>query len=445
MKCIDTGLGAMRIQANAYAKQRPLFNRISSNFSWSLLSEVGGKGVLFLVNVLLARRLEVENYGLITYAQTIASYFWLAAELGINMYGSREIAKDRANASEIVNVLLTVRIVSGFIIFIIFLVISHLMPIPYLQKLVMAGSAFYILTRSINVDWVMRGFESFHIIAWGNIATFLSMFIFMFLFIRNKNDAVLASYTWSLSYLLGGCVLLFFLTNRFSIKFKPVLRPSVWLSHLKESIHFTLSGSLLILYQYLPILLLGISSTAYEVGLFSSVYKLTLSIVYALSILPLSLYPVFSELFIKDKVKFHRLHRMYTSMSLLLGFIVVVIGNLSASKIVLFLYGASYLESVIFFKITLIYLFLFCFRNSIGIVIAATNLQKYYVFASLSAVISFVIIFKLLTNLFMTPAAVAASVALVCAEFCLIIILLFIWKRFMRNQGQAGLTQSSVK
>lgn len=86
--------------------------RVASNFLWSIVSEAIAKCVFFITTIYLARTLGVSNFGLFTLAQTITLYFWLAVDLGINMYGIREIAKDKENAEKIINPLLTLRIPS---------------------------------------------------------------------------------------------------------------------------------------------------------------------------------------------------------------------------------------------------------------------------------------------------------------------------------------------
>jgi O-antigen/teichoic acid export membrane protein len=100
-------------------KVKSVAERVVSNFAWSVLSESLGKGLFFIATLYLARTLGVENFGLFTLAQTFTFYFWGAVDLGTNMYGIRELAKNKDTAEDIINPLLTLRITVGLAVFLL--------------------------------------------------------------------------------------------------------------------------------------------------------------------------------------------------------------------------------------------------------------------------------------------------------------------------------------
>ncbi len=401
--------------------------RIFSNIGWGILSQVGGKGIFFLVTIYLARVLSAAEYGLFTYAQSIVLYFWIAVDLGIDMYGSREIASDKANAANIINPLLTLRIIGSLIAFASFIMILFLIEHSINQALLFTGCGLYLLTRAINVEWAMRGFERFKYITAANFATFITMLLAVIIFVRGKDDLVSASFIWSLSYLFGGIVLLVILYEKLGITVKPDFDTGNWLLHLRKSIHFTISGGLLALSQYLPIIFLGILASANEVGLFSAPYGLVLGLVFVISLFPYSLYPIFSELHISESGKFRQLHNVYMFSSLLLGFFTALLGFIFANEIIMLVFGDNYRDSAALFKILIWFVFLYSIRSVYGIVIAATGLQKFYTFASTFRVLFFTIMFFSLKQFFSITYSVSASISLLASEIGMILILKFIW------------------
>jgi len=405
-----------------------LLRRVTSNISWGIINQVGGKGLFFLVTMYLARVLGTEGYGLFTYAQSIVLFFWIAVDLGVDMYGSGEIAKDKLNASNIINPLITLRIIGGFVAFFTFLLILLFIKHSASQRLLFIGCALYLVTRAISVEWVMRGFEKFKYITIANFATFTTMLLAMIIFVKSKDDLVKASFLWSLCYLLGSIVLLILLYGKLGIKFEPAFNIRNWLLHLRKSIHFTISGGLTALSLFLPIICLGILASADEVGLFSASYGLVRALIFVLFLVPYALYPIFTELYISEKRKFRKLFNIYMLSSILFGLCITLIGFIYAKDIILLIYGGNYYESIAIFKILIWLVFLHSLRSVYGIAIAATGLQKYYTFAATFKVLFFTILFFALSQLFGISYTFSASISLLVAEIGMILILRFIWK-----------------
>lgn len=405
-----------------------LLRRITSNFGWSVVSEIGGKGIFFLVTVYLARILEVKNYGLFTFAQTVVTYFWLVGDLGINMYGSREIAKDKKNTECIMGSLLTIRIISGLIVFAVFIVAIIFLVDSPIQKLIFFGCGFYLITRSINTDWILRGIERFQYIAFGNFATFLSMIFLMILIVKDKEDVTKAPFVWSFCYLLGGGILFYILHRKLRISYKPFFHLKTLFSHIRESIHFTISRGFLTLYSYLPVIYLGIFASDYEVGLFSAPFRLIFAIVFVISMLSMALFPIFSDLYFSNKEKFKKLLGSYFLLSVVLGLSIGIIGTLFSKQIILLIYGDQYINSYIIFSILIWFAALTSLRVVYGIVIAASGLQRFYTLASIFGVLFLTFMFFLLKFLFKVSFLVTAALSIVATEIGIILILILIWR-----------------
>jgi O-antigen/teichoic acid export membrane protein len=401
---------------NIYANG--IVRRVASNFGWSIVSEAVGRGVFFITNIYLARTLGVSNFGLFTLAQTMTFYFWLAVDLGTNMYGIREIAKHKENAEEIINPLLTLRIIAGLLVFTVYTSSVFLFDMTLEKKLVFASAGLYLITYSFYTDWVMKGLEKFKLIAAGSI---LSSVVFLggtLLFVKVSGQTLAAMSVWSISYLAGGLWLFYFLHKKLGRRYRPTFDIKDWIGHLRESIFFTTSGSLMILYQYFPIFLLGIFFGDYELGLFSAPYRVVLAVGTAGFLLPSAFYPILSELYHKDRGNFRKTHRNLQIIMLATGAVIGITGALYAGDIIGTLFGNKYSDSIIVFKIIVWLIPLYFVRYSFGSVLYSAGFQRKHNIATLMGVI-----LVLVTGMILIPeyGITGASVSLIIAEATIVI------------------------
>lgn len=408
--------------------RKRILHRITSNYGWALVSDVGGKGFLFLVTIYLARNLGVEQYGFLSFAQSIAAYFWLGVDLGINMYGSREISKDKQNAADIINPLLTLRMISGLVVFAFYICVSLFLSKNPVQQMVFIGCAFYLATRSLNIDWVFRGFEKFEYIAIGNFATFSSMLLLMWLLVKDGSDVVMASYLWSFSYLVGGILMLRQMRTGVNTRFRPVFDLAIWKNQLKRSLEFTSSGLLLNLYLYMPILLLGLFATEYEVGLFSAPFKAVIAVTFFAGVLPLALYPIFAELHHTNVAKFKKMLSWLLAVSIAMGVAIGAVGSLFSREIMMSLYGEKYIDGIGILNVIIWYAALIPVRLVYRTVIATAGLELYYSVVAGTSVVVFASLFFGIWRILGLDIVTATCYALVLAEVVVLSVAAAIWQ-----------------
>jgi O-antigen/teichoic acid export membrane protein len=240
--------------------------RVASNFFWSVVSIALANTIFFITNIYLARTLGVESFGLFTLAQAVTYYFWLAVDLGINIYGIREIARHQDAAAAIIHPLFTIRVSSGLFVFLIYSLTLASLELPRDHKLTLWGCGLYLVTFALYPEWIFKGLEKFQYIVFGSL---LSSAVFVggiFLFIKNSRDVALASLIWSLSFLFGSAALCYSLYRHLNLKLSLNFNFKLWLFHLRESLHFCLAGGLAVFYFYLPIFLLNYFSSTRELG-----------------------------------------------------------------------------------------------------------------------------------------------------------------------------------
>jgi O-antigen/teichoic acid export membrane protein len=417
------------IAKNLYADS--IAQRVVLNFVWSTLSRVVGSGVLFFTNIYLARALGVNNFGLFTLAQTITLYFWIAVDLGTNLYGIREIAKHKNRAEAIINPLLTLRITAGLTVFFIYTASLFLFDMPLAKKLVFATAGLYLVSYSFYTEWILKGLEKFKYIVIGSLITSIAYLIGVIFLVKGSHDAVVASTVWALSYFFGSLSLLIVIRNKLNIRFRPLFDFKIWVIHVRQSIPFTLAGSLFALIQCLPIVILGIFFNSYEVGLFSAPYKIITAACGVGLLLSTSFYPVFSELHHKDRVKFHKTRKKFEIIMLLLGFPVAVLGTIFSNQIINLLLGKEYFESIEVFKIIVWLIPLYFLSYTYGSLLLAAGFQMHHNIPAIAGVICMSILgFVLIPN----TGVIGASWTVIAAQISIVVSMLLV-SQFTYNKS----------
>lgn len=162
---------------------------IKKNYIYNLIYQV-----LLLITPLIttpyvSRVLKADGIGTYSYIESIVSYFVLFGTLGITTYGQREISYVQDNKEERTRIFWDTKIlevITGGVSLIIYLIFAftrnNILYILY---------AFNILSVIFDVSWLFQGLEEFGKIVIRNIVFKLINIIFIFAFIKTKNDLTL--------------------------------------------------------------------------------------------------------------------------------------------------------------------------------------------------------------------------------------------------------------
>ena len=409
--------------ASEKLKVKSVAERVVSNFAWSVLSESTGKGLFFVATLYLARTLGVENFGLFTLAQTFTFYFWGAVDLGTNMYGIRELAKNKGSVEDIINPLLTLRITVGFAVFLLYVLSLSLFDMPEVKRLAFAGCGLYLLTYAFYPDWIFKGLEKFRYISLGSLASSVFFLLATLSFVKGSQNLIIATFVWSASYLLGSTVLFYCLLRKLGVRFRPDFNFKSWRIHLSESIFFQISGTLIMLTQYVPVVLLGLFFNDYTVGLFSAPYRIVVFVCHSGFLIMMSVYPVLSDLHHRDNSRFIKTQLNFLKLMLPAGLAFAVIGTAFGDFIVKTALGEQYLQASGVFKLIVWLIPIYFIRYVYGTSLQITGKQRLHTVSSFAGLIVMITVGVLLT--FYLGLSGAAATILLSESTCLAMILYF--------------------
>ena len=231
-----------------------------------------------IIYMYTSRVLEPVGVGITQLATSVSSYFELFASLGIPLYAVREISRLREdsqeqykNAIEIfwTNLINATVMLSLYVVFISLLYGFTLTFYIYLIY------GLTIFSTAIGVEWFYKANEEFAYITIRNLIVKILSFVLIVIFVNDKSDLLLYALI-SIGSILGYSVINFIkfaktVKLRF-IKFK-------YLKHLKPALAVFLMTIATTIYCSLDSVMLGFIKDEYSVGIYSSAYKVTVSVI----------------------------------------------------------------------------------------------------------------------------------------------------------------------
>ena len=195
----------------------------------------------------VSRVLGAHNNGINTYTNGWVTFFYLVGQLGIYLYGNREIAYHRDNIDTRSKIFWEITALQ--------VMMSSLALIAYIIAVLLFGSAFkeyfllqslWIIAYGVDISWYFMGMEDFKKTVTRNTIVKLISIALIFILIRNEGD--LAKYVFLLGFAqLAGSI-------------------TLW-PYLKESIHWVKLKNLRPFKHFYPALLLFIPTITTQIYL----------------------------------------------------------------------------------------------------------------------------------------------------------------------------------
>jgi O-antigen/teichoic acid export membrane protein len=169
------------------ASQSPLpigARRLAGNFLVLLAGEALAKAANFFAFTFLGRALGAARYGSLEFTLAVMVFFTLPVDLGLGVYGAREVAKDRRSAARmLVHVTLLRALLALVSLGLLLLVVSRLrVPGDVKQLLVFYGCS--LLGAPLLLQWFFQGQERMHWVASASLVRYGVFAILVFTLVR---------------------------------------------------------------------------------------------------------------------------------------------------------------------------------------------------------------------------------------------------------------------
>lgn len=363
----------------------------------------------------ISRTLGASQYGVVTFAQSVVSYFTMFSSLGIPTYGIRACAKvrdDKDKLSKTVHELLIINTICTIVVYVAFTIALFSVERLSENRELLIVCSFSIVLNTVGVQWLFSALEQYRYITTRNICFKIASIILMFLFVHSPQDyiiyAAIALVGNSLSYILN------FVYMRKYVTLKRYQNYNLR-QHLKPIFVFFAMSVSINIYTNLDSVMLGFMSTDAQVGYYSAAIKLKnvlVSLVRSLGtvLLPRMMYYVGKGM--KDAY--------YRSVKKAFQFIIAVATPMTvffmyfAYESIVFLSGVEYAEATGSMQVLMLTLIFIGLSGTISDQILLPNGKEKEVCVAVTSSAAF----DYVLNLFLIPkfAALGAAISTTLAE-----------------------------
>lgn len=244
----------------------------NKNFLYNLVYQI----FIFIIPLFtipyVSRVLGANNIGIYAYTYSIISYFMLAAMLGINNYGSREIAKAGENIklrSQKFFSIYFLQLICTVIMCILFILFYFI--IEYDNKKILLIQFIYLISCAFDINWYFFGVEKFKITISRNIIIKIISLILIVILVKLNNDLWKYTLILSLSTLISQLYLWLFI--RKEVKYEKVSVKEIF-SHLKKCLILFIPVIAYSVYRIMDKTMIGYFSNTFQLGNYENAEKI---------------------------------------------------------------------------------------------------------------------------------------------------------------------------
>lgn len=220
----------------------------------------------------IARVLGPDLVGINEYTNSWMTFFLLVGQMGISLYGNREIAYHRENTEERSRIFWGIEALQSLtmiVALVLYLTATILFSTTF-QKYFLLQS-FWIIAAGVDVSWYFMGMENFQRIVTRNLIVKIISVVLIFLLVKNHQDLGIYILILGLSNLVGNLTLWPYLKQE--IKWVPF---KTWkpFSHFYPSLLLFIPTITTQIYLVVNRLMLGRMSTQNQLGQFGNTDKI---------------------------------------------------------------------------------------------------------------------------------------------------------------------------
>ncbi len=326
---------------------------VAKNTIWLTISNFGGRLIKAGVIVYGARVLGTSNWGVFSYAITLAGFLTLFMDPGLNNIIMREIGKaddeKRRTIFSTTFAMKMVLLVAGVCV-VIFIA-------PFFSTLPGAKALLPIVAIILGLDTVRefltsyaRGMERMEFDAAIFLLTNFGILVFGFIFLAMARTPSALAWAYVGGDILG-IALAVFIVSTFFKRMREYFSASLIVPILQSAWPFAVTSALALLLTNTDILIISWIKTASDVGIYASAIRV-LQVLYLIpTVFQFSTLPLFARFANKDNVKFRAALEQTVGLIFLASIPLAVGGVIVGTSLMSFIFGAAYAAGGTSFKI----------------------------------------------------------------------------------------------
>ncbi len=387
---------------------------VAQNTSFLTAASILQKVISFFYFIFVARMIQVENTGVYFFAISFTTIFTVVADFGFGSVLTREASRFPDRSESYFHTVFWTKIMFGLGAYLLVILFANILKYPETTKLLIyiSGITMFFDTLATSFNSIFRARKNLIYESMGIIGSqFITLLIGTFALL-NHWPLVWLILAYAIPSFLNLIYISGFLKKVYGIGIRFAWNAKVFKIFIAIALPFALAGIIGRLYSYSDSLLMSKLLSAKELGWWSVPYKITFAFQFIPLALSASVYPVFSGLFLTNKMAigplFEKSWRYLFAIVLPLAFGLIAI----ADPVVRHVFGQEYSPSIAPLRFLLVGL-IFGFLSFItGALLNAINKQKTQTgLMGLVLVVNIILNLILLPRLGITGAAIAALVS----------------------------------
>lgn len=389
-------------------------SKVFANYLYNLSYEILSLVLPIFSVPYVSRVLGAYQLGKYYYVTAVVAYFGIFAALGTVDYGQREIAKRQDNLIERSKKFWDILLFRLFFVFVALLAYFLIIAVaPNKYRLLYLINIITFAGWACDISWYFQGMENYKVTALKNGMVKIVATILIFVLIKGKHDVWLYTAIYAIAGLLGNLTMFPYLKGNI-VFVKTNLKKA--LKQFCDIISLFLPVVAIQLYNSLDKIILGNFSSDKQVGYFSQVQIIVNFCVIFVAAYGGVMTPHISYLFQNDRIEIIKSYIQSAIRYVYMLAIPMIIGCLGIGDIfVPIFFGSQYKAAVPTLYILSCLIVILGMGQLQGQFLIAINRQRYYSFATISAlIINFIIALVLITTFHL--GATGASLATVVSE-----------------------------
>src|ERR1051326_3761285 len=262
----------------------------------------------------LARILGPADFGLIAFAGTVVTYFWLLADLGVPLSGTQEIARDPARiAAGYVTDVISLRLLLAFVSLALLLLFVIIIPRQADVKILVLLFGITLFPTAALIDWFFQGIEEMNYTALARALSKIIYVVLLFAFVHNSAGLLRIPIFQAVGGTVSTIILFAVYARRFGIA--PLsFKFGKWKSILSRALPLGISMVMIQVMYSIDTVLLGFLRTDAEIGYYNAAYRIILFVISVGAVYFDAIFPLASNYFEKSVDSLRVLQRYTTRM-----------------------------------------------------------------------------------------------------------------------------------
>lgn len=316
--------------------------RLATSFGALALANGFAQIAGFVVIVVLARRLTVEQIGAYSFALSVIGYFAIPANFGVTVLATRDLARNPQDARRIMGEVLPLQAFTSLVPYALLVLLAPLIAIDDDSRAILPIVGVNFVIEGTLFMWVLFGTNRFGWLAIGRVLGTAIFTVLCLVTVQAGPDAV-TDLAW---LTLSGVVVTSVITSAVALRDQGAPRVErsarVLARRFRLSAPFGAAAVFISIYYTIDSVMLGYLEGTEIVGQYAIAYKVPLAVISVAALWGSVLFPHASALAQRSKVELREQLDLFGSLALCMALPVFAGALLVAGDLVPRLFGAQY-------------------------------------------------------------------------------------------------------